>query len=234
VAQLDRTCPTVRLQVVPGASACRVDGVAVEDRSWSDAVAAALASLAARGSGGAPIVVVDGDDRGTALVGALAAAHPAVEATRVDGLPAVAPGRVVVVATGRQGAVAAARRAVAASGGLTPVLLAPWLLDAGVISKVADLKLPVLVSAPRDPTSGLAVSYRLAAARASGGGVPITADGFEAYLAVAARLAGERVPAADPGVFSMSRVSILPADVDQGHQSESGWARGVALVKVVR
>ena len=113
-----------------------------------------------------------------------------------------------------------------------------WILgeepDGITVSEIAARKLPVLVAAPRDPTSGLAVSYRLSAARAAGGGVPITADGFEGYLAVAARLAGERVPRATPGVFSMSRVSILPADLERGHESESGWARGVALVKVVR
>jgi hypothetical protein len=87
-----------------------------------------------------------------------------------------------------------------------------------------------LVATYRSPSSGEAVGYRVGAARSPGGGWPVTAAGFEAFLAAVEQLTGDALPPPAPGVFSAARVAVLPSDLD--HPTESGWSAGIAMTKV--
>jgi hypothetical protein len=165
------------------------------------------------------------------VVRALAATEPSP--TVLDGPPSTGlpTTGIVLVATGHEGAPAAAEAAARVTGGTVPVVLAPWLLDADVVAQLADQGRSVLFAVLRDPTSPRGVDYRVALGKATGGGLRASAAGLEAYLDALATLAGDLVPVPAGGVFGLSRVAVLPPSVE-GHESEAGWARGVALVKV--
>ena len=228
IAARDADGAAAHLTVVEG-STCAVDDQTLV-AGWDAGLRLALAALQARGAP-TPIVVVDDDPRAVAAAPAVVEAAPGASLVAPDAMPGSIDGPVLVL-TDETTARAVVTRAVAASGGVAPVVLAPWLLDAALLSDLADDRAPVLVAALRDPTSRAAVAYRQAATRTLGGGRSITAAGFEQFLATLARLQGAEVPAPEPGLFSVSRVAVLPASVDSGHESAAGWARGVALVRV--
>ena len=192
---------------------------------------ASLDALTARGSGGVPIVVVDGDPRAGTLVAAGTARRPGTTSAVAQGLPAAGVRGPVIVATSPRGARAAVAAAAIATRGVAPVVLAPWLLDAGLIAGLADDRTGVLVAATRDPTSAGAVEYRRAAAGIKGG-FPATADGWEGYERAVTAATGRIFPPPSPGLFGVSRVAVLPSSLGQGHVSTTGWAPGVAMVRV--
>ena len=110
------------------------------------------------------------------------------------------------------------------------MVLAPWLLDAGLLARLADDRAPVLVAALRDPTTEEAVAYRRAVAATAGGGRALTAAGFEAFLATAADL--------DERSTRRRRASSAPHGSRSSRPRSTAGTRprpagpGVALVRV--
>jgi hypothetical protein len=203
--------------------------------TWELATTSAVAALRERGSRGPLLVVRDDGRRAAALVSALRASGEDLTEAPAERFDAAAAGSVevgslVLVATDRAGARPVVQAMAQATGATVPVVLAPWLLDASVLTGIADDGLSVLIATLRGPSSGEAVGYRVSEARSPGGGWAITAAGYEAYLAALEALTGGAAAPAVPGVYSAARVSVLPTDLD--HPSESGWAKGIALVRV--
>lgn len=216
-----------RLAVVPGPTCAVAD---LEPAGWDGAVTTALASLARRGSSLAPVVVVDDDPRAAAVAAEVRAAHGGAVLVAPDELlTGLVPGTPIVVAMSVAAAGDAVARILEATGGVTPIVLAPWLLDASLLADLASEGAPVLVASHRDPTDRVAVDYRTATASLVGA-PPATAAGLEGYLAAFAALAGRPAVGATPGLYGFSSVAILPAEL--AHPSDAGWAPGVALVRV--
>jgi putative copper export protein len=225
----------VRFELEVGGETCGPPGgfAPLED-AWGAATVSAVGAMRARGTDGPLFVVTDGGPRAVALLDALRASGQAVTespAERFDSAAgAVGLGSLVVVATDRARAWPVLDALAHAHGAVVPVVLAPWLLDASVISEIAGHGLSTLVATHRAPTSADAVGYRVSAARSPGGGWAITGAGFEAYVAALQELTGAVASPSVPGVYTAARVAVLPSDLD--HPTESGWARGVALVRV--
>ncbi|HEX2701238.1 MAG TPA: hypothetical protein VHM89_13645 [Acidimicrobiales bacterium] len=221
----------VRLEVSLGGGHCRLPGQEPWAGRASETVTASLDALAARGADGLPAIVVDGDPRAGTLVAAVTALRPGATIAEAGSLPVAGATGPVIVATSPRGARAAVAAAVTATRGVAPVVLAPWLLDAGLIAGLADDRIGVLVAATRDPTSAGAVEYRRATAGQEGG-FPATADGWEGYETAVTAATGRIFPPPSPGLFGLSRVAVLPPSFGQGHTSTAGWAPGVAMVRV--
>ncbi|MDQ2649856.1 MAG: hypothetical protein M3Z03_09895, partial [Actinomycetota bacterium] len=223
-------------ELEPGGDTCGpAGGLPRRAETWAATTSAAIAGMRARGTAGELVVVSDDDPRAVGLVQTLRAAGLELREVSVDrfdddAAASVELGSLVLVATDRPGAQTVVERLADTTGATVPVVLAPWLLDAAVLSGIADQGVSVLVAAPRNPTSAEAVGYRGGAARTPGGGWAITSAGFEAYLAVVAGLTGATSEPAVPAVYSASRVTILPPGMD--HPSGAGWAPGVAMIRV--
>jgi putative copper export protein len=226
----------VRFELEVGGATCGpADGFGSREAAWGPTTRAAVEALRARGTTGPLYVVTDGTARATGVLEALRDAGQAfTEVPVAEFGPATAAsvglGSLVVVATDRAGAWPVIDALGQASGAVVPVVLAPWLLDASVLSEIAGQGMSTLVATYRSPSSGEAVGYRVGAARSPGGGWPITAAGFEAFLAAVEELTGGTLDPPAPGVYSAARVAVLPSDLD--HPTESGWSTGVAMTKV--
>lgn len=218
-----------RLEVRPG-DRCAVAG-AGDDVSWHGLGTALLQPLAAGTTDAPAAVMIDGEGRGDVLAGEIRASSPSALVTSVEAFPAAPRTGPVVIATGPLRAQRAVEVALQATGGTTPIVLAPWLLDARLLAALADAGAPVVISVARDPTSPPAVAYRVAATAPDGGGLPPTAAGLEGFLQ-ALQATGRAVPERSPGLFGMSRVGILPPSLGADHPSTAGWAPGLALVRV--
>jgi hypothetical protein len=235
-AALSTSDRPVTFELEVGGDTCGPDGgFSSLEPVWVRATLSGLEGMRARGISGTLSVITDASTRSRRVVDALRA-----EGVEFQELPAeqfdletartIQLGSIVVVATDPDSAPPIVDLLADANGATVPVLLAPWLLDAGVMEDIAEGGVTALLAVYREPTSTDAVSYRGGAARTIGGGWAATAAGFEAYLAAHQELTGVTAAAARPGVFSASRVNIMPSDLD--HPSESGWARGVGMIRV--
>lgn len=217
----------------PAVAAAGATSASVADAAVPPLVMAAQA-LAARGNPAPPTVITDGSARSEAAAAAVVAARPdtaVLAAADVAFAPpeALGPGP-ILVATDRAVAPAIVEAVTAATQATVPVVLAPWLLDADLLAGFAERGTFVMVAVERDPTSATAVDYRTAATSLTGGPTP-TAAGLAGYVEVLEAITGRPADDPHPGVFGLSRLAILPTDLDP-HPSESGWAPGVALVRV--
>jgi hypothetical protein len=234
-AALDAEERPVRFELQVGGETCGpAGGFPRRADTWGATATAAISGMRARGTAGPLLVVSDGGPRAVALVQALQGAgveHRAVATDAFDAAVAsVELGSLVLLATDPAGAGPVIDRLADVTGATVPVVLAPWLLDAAVLTEIADQGVSVLVAAPRNPTSVEAVGYRGGAARTPGGGWAITSAGYEAYRVVLEELAGVPLEPLAPAVYSASRVAILPPGMD--HPSDAGWAPGVAMIRV--
>ena len=235
-AALSTPTHPVRFELEVGGDTCGPrGGFASMEGTWGATTVSAVEAMRARGTAGPLFVVTDGGSRAGAVADALRMAGQAFTEVPAAQLIATAAGPVglgslVVVATDRAGAWPAVDALARATGAVVPVVLAPWLLDASVISEIVGHSMSTLLATYRAPTSGEAVSYRVSATQSPGGGWAVTAAGFEAYLAALDDVVAGAVAAPVPGVYSAARVAVLPSDLD--HPTESGWSTGVAMIRV--
>jgi hypothetical protein len=225
----------VRFELGVGGDTCGPrGGFASLEGTWKATTAGAVEAMRRRGRTGPLVVVTDGGTRSVAVVDALRASGEVFTEVPAGQL-ATAAGTVpldslVLVATDRADAWAAVDTLGQATGAVVPVVLAPWLLDASVLSEIAGHGMSALAATYRAPTSEEAVTYRVGASLSPGGGWAITAAWFEAFVASLERLTRATAAPAVRGVYSAARVAVLPSELD--HPSESGWSAGVAMIRV--